>query len=86
MKKWIKYATLVQSQIGAMFEEESENYIDISEFTDGENIKQFIHAISTVVPASIFEKLTGEQKNHLEFNHVANGLCFEYCEKGNSTE
>lgn len=38
----------------------------------------FIYALSTVAPATMYNKLMGEEKNFLEFNHIANQLCFQY--------
>lgn len=77
-EKWIKYAALIQCQIIAMFDDDSDNHINKKEFNDGENLKQFFHALSSVVPASLFNTFTGDDKNFLEFNHVANQLCFEF--------
>lgn len=77
-EKYIQYAVLISSQISEMFDGESSNYIDFKELTEGENIKDFIHALATVVPCTMFNKLTNGEKDHLEFNHLANTLCFEY--------
>ena len=57
--------------------EENENYIDMSEV----NLTDFFHALANVLPTYIFNKYTGEEKNQLEFNHVANQLCFQYSSK-----
>lgn len=83
MEKFISYAARIQDQVLKMFEDDAENYIDLQEFEDQENFKQFLHAISTVVPTSLFNKIAdkSEERNHLEFNQMANSLCFEYCEK-----
>lgn len=79
--KWAQYAVLIQSQLQEMFEDGGENHIDIREFEDSENFKEFLHALGTVVPAMLYNKLTGEDKNFLEYNHLANSLCFEYSDK-----
>lgn len=81
MEKWMQYAALVQEQVSAMFREDSENYIDPQDFQDPENFKQFLHALSNVVPTVIFNNIAEheEHKSYLDFNHLANHLCFEYC-------
>lgn len=79
-EKWITYAVQIREQIFSMFDEDTENYIDKQEFADPENFKQFLYALSTVVPTEIFNTISAdEDKSFLEFNHVANHLCFEYC-------
>lgn len=76
--KCLQYAAVIATQIQDMFNsEECSNTIDINDFQDEQNIKDFFHALATVVPCTVFNRLTGDEKNHLEFNHVANSLCFE---------
>lgn len=77
-KKYLEYATIINSQIADVFEEDSDNHIDLDELHDEENLKSFIYALSTVVPNYLLNKFTGEVKNHLEFNHIANHLIFEF--------
>ena len=48
---------------------------------DDENMTDFMHALANVAPTMIFNGLTGANKNHLEFNHIANQLCFQYMDK-----
>jgi hypothetical protein len=81
-EKWITYAVEIQSALHEAFNNGS---IRLNEFEDSENFKQFLHALSTVVPGSLFNKLTGDDKNFLEYNHLANKLCFEYL-KNNETD
>ena len=40
-----------------------------------------IHVIANVVPSLIYSQITGEEINMLEFNHIANRLCFQYLNK-----
>lgn len=47
----------------------------------GENPTHFTHALANIAPAHIFNQLTGENKSSLEFNHLANQLCFQYSTK-----
>ncbi len=43
-----------------------------------EDLTDFIHVITNHVPTMVFNKLTGDDKNLLEVNHIANQLCFQY--------
>lgn len=80
--KFIRYATMITSQIGDMFSnEDSSNFIDLEELNEGDNLKHFFHALSTVAPTHLFNKFMNDNKDHLEFNHVANHLCFEFMTK-----
>lgn len=74
----LQYAAIITAQIGEMFNNpECINNIDLADFSDEENLKDFIHALATVAPCSLFNKLTRSEKDHLEFNHLCNHLCFE---------
>lgn len=55
-------------------DEDNENFINLKEV----DLTDFIHALSNVMPCYVYEKLTGQDKNQLEFNHIANQLCFQY--------
>ncbi len=77
-EKVILYAALINDQIISMFDEDSERQIDIKDLNAEENLKAFFHALSTVAPTAIFNKMCQDDKNHLEFNHLANQLCFEF--------
>jgi hypothetical protein len=77
-EKWMTYAVLIQSAIAEMFEDGANNFIDKNDFDDEQNAKDFLHALANVAPTHLFNKLTNDDKNMLEFNHVANQLCFEY--------
>jgi hypothetical protein len=81
MEKWITYAALLNDQIIAMFEEDSENPIDIKELQDEENLKAFFHALSTVMPCQLFNQMVKQDNNILEYNHITNSLVFEYATK-----
>jgi len=38
------------------------------------------------MPTMIFNGFTGENKNHFEFNHIANQLVFQFSTKGEDSE
>lgn len=83
MDKSIQYAAILSSQFSEIFDTDHANSIDLEDFEESENIKAFIHALASLLPCSIYNRLTGDNKNHLEFNHLANQLCFEYMDKPN---
>ena len=61
--------------------DENENYIDEDKLQEGDNLTHLIHALSNLMPNLIYASLTGDKKTMLEFNHLANQLCFQYTEK-----
>jgi len=73
-KKWADYAAKINGKLAEIFDENDDFYIDPNEM----DVTEFFHALSTVAPCHIFNKFTGQNKNHLEFNHLANQLCFQY--------
>lgn len=78
MEKHLEYAKKLISQIALIFDEDSENHIDTTEFEDDKNLTDFFHALANVVPTYYFNKITGQEKHNLEFNHMANQLLFQY--------
>lgn len=79
MKKPEEYALKILSQINQMFEEDSDNYIDKEElFEEGKNLTDFIHALANIAPTFFFNRVTGDRKNFLQFNHLANQLVMQY--------
>lgn len=79
MEKQIEYAAKLNDQIAEMFNnEDCDNYIDKTEFQDEKNLKDFVHAFANFTCCNLFNKLTGNDKNLLEFNQIANQLVFEF--------
>jgi hypothetical protein len=77
-EKWIMYAAQISTVLSELFDEDSVHYIGDLEKID---LTQFFHALASAAPARIFNKLTGSNKNLLEFNHIANQLVFQYSNK-----
>lgn len=78
-KRQIKYMTKVLSAIQeGCFDEEAENPIDLQEFDDPKKLTEFIHVIANALPNQLYGQLTGARVNNLEFNHIANKLCFQF--------
>ena len=80
-EKYVAYAAQISGAIGQLFDEDSEYYIDQEDLNDDDNLTQFIHALANVSVTYIYNELTGDNKNQLEFNHIANKLCFQYGNK-----
>lgn len=80
--KIIEYASKIGATIEAMFDEEAELKIDLQELEEGDNLTLFMHALANAVPAEFHRRLTGDDVNYLEFNHLANNLCFQYMNHG----
>ncbi len=81
MEKHIEYAIKIREKVLELFEDEYDNSIDINELNDEENLKSFFHALSTVVPCDTFNQMVGDNKHHLEYNQLANSLCFEFSKR-----
>lgn len=79
-EKHLQYAAMLSGKIAELFDEDSESdfHIDKQELQEGENLTHFFHALANMMPTHIFNKITGDDKNYLEFNHIANQLVFQY--------
>ena len=77
-EKHDEYAIKILSALSSLFDEESENYIDVDELTEGNNGTEFTHALANIAPTMFYNKITGEDKTNIEFNHIANILCFQF--------
>jgi hypothetical protein len=82
-EKYLEYSAILTSKIGELFNEdfESDFHIDTEELEEGDNLTHFFHALANVMPNHIFNKITGDNKNNLEFNHLSNQLIFQYSKK-----
>ena len=68
---------LLSGIVDIIQDEDNENFIDLKEV----DLNEFFHALANLTPCIIYEKITGDQKDLLEFNHIANNLCFQYMSK-----
>ena len=75
MEKDSEYAVKIMAQIQEMFDENCENYVDADELAEDTNATDFIYALGSLAPAMIYERLTGDKKDALGFNHLMNRLC-----------
>ena len=83
MKKEDEYAMKIVAQVANMLDmqEEGENFIDMEEFNDDDNMLAFTYAISILAPTLIVKKMTGKDFDVLSFNHMANRLIYQFMRK-----
>lgn len=72
-KRYI-YAAQIVEKVAELIEEE----ITEEELLRGDNLTQFIHALSTIAPNLIYEGMTNNKVDNLAFNHIANRLVLQY--------
>lgn len=70
-----KYATLILTAVEKMFEDDE---LSIQDLMEGDNLTHFMHALGNQVPCHMYYLLTKKQISILDFNHLANKLCFQY--------
>lgn len=78
-EKWIEYAIKLTGAVNSVFDQDSEFHIDENELNDPENFTQFLHALASAVPTGVYNIISGDDKDQLQFNHTANRLIFKYC-------
>ncbi|CAL2056057.1 hypothetical protein [Tenacibaculum sp. 190524A05c] len=77
--KYAYYAAILTDKVGELFDEDHDDCLDKEELS--ENLTDFFHALSSVMPCHLYNRFLNEQTNHLEFNHIANRLCFQFSTK-----
>jgi hypothetical protein len=73
-KRQIQYYAKIRSALQTLFDSDSDHFIDVNDFKDPEALNDFIHCLATRAPQFVFVKITGNELDSLEFNHVANRL------------
>ena len=74
-KNQMQYYVKIAGALNSIFDEDNENYIDV--YADKFNPNDFIHVLATRVPQMVVAKLTNNQFDPLEFNHVCNKLIMQ---------
>jgi hypothetical protein len=72
-----EYTVKILEQLQALFDDSSENHINIAELEDNSNAADFFHSLANLAPAVVYSKLTQKEIGSLDFNHIANRLCFQ---------
>lgn len=71
-----EYTLKILGRLQTLFEG-SEDGIAITELEDNGNAADFFHALANLAPAVVYNKLTQREIGTLDFNHIANRLCFQ---------
>ena len=74
-EKQLQYYAKIMTALGNIFNEESECYIDV--YDENFSANDFIHVVATRVPHLVFVKLTSNEVDPLEFNHICNKLIMQ---------
>lgn len=80
IQKSAQYAAIITAKLGELFQEEE---ISMEELNEDDNATLFFHALANMVPTAFYNEFTGQGINHLNFNHIANQLCFQYGKRDN---
>jgi hypothetical protein len=72
-----EYTEKILDQLQQLFAEDNDNRIDITELEDNTNASDFFHALANLAPTVVYTKLTQKEAGTLDFNHIANKLCFQ---------
>lgn len=79
LEKSMSFANRIALAINDMLTNEaSEYYVSVEELQEDDGLTDFVHALANLAPATVYTSLTNDDKNTLEFNHLANQLCFQY--------
>lgn len=73
-KKQTEYTVKILAKIQELFDE-SKDFMEELEVEN--NATDFIHALANIVPTSVYGTLTKKDISLLDFNHIANRLCFQ---------
>ena len=78
--KSLEYASKIIGALSEMFDEDSDSdfKIYLEELSEGDNLTELFHAMANIAPAYFYKKFTNDEKQALEFNHLANQLCFKF--------
>ena len=87
-KKYLHYAFMLSASVADLLDPDSESEYKINgeELGEGDNLTQFFHALANTMPAMLYNRITGSDVNHLEFNHIANQLVFQFSKKAEDSE
>jgi hypothetical protein len=78
-EKVAQFAVRIVGAINEMIkDEEHPFYTSQEEMNEGNNLTHFFHALANVAPTKLMNGITGSDHTFIEFNHVANSLCFQY--------
>jgi len=76
-----QYTIKLLSAIQGVFDQDNDNFIGMDELKESDNLTHFFHALANMAPNYVYNEITGDDLNNLDFNHVANKLVFQYAKK-----
>lgn len=78
-ERYPEFAAVILDKIAPLFDTDSDDFTySLQQLSDDEELTEFIFALACVVPAMFYNEIAGEDKNYLQFNHLANQLCFQF--------
>ena len=77
IEKAAKYAALITGKINELFDAEN-GILDLNEVLNDENCTIFFHALANMVPTRFYGRFVDDNITNIDFNHIANKLCFQY--------
>ena len=77
VSKQEEYTIKILDQLQKLFDDDNESRIDIKELEDNSNAADFFHSLANLAPTVVYSKLTLKEVGTLDFNHIANRLCFQ---------
>ena len=88
IKRENEYALILTSVVTKLLTDGKpiEVKIDVKKLQEEDNIEPFIHALANIMPAVVYNTLTQSNVDILEFNHIANVLCFKYMKQNDSSD
>jgi len=73
-KKADEYCKLILNKISELFRERDDLW---EEFEDSDNCTSFIHALANMAPTVVYNNMTSNEIDMLDFNHLANRVCVQ---------
>ena len=77
MSKENEYAKKIIIAIGSLFDEDSDNHMDETEFSGGDGAA-FMHALLNLAPAYFYKKTVDPEADLLDVNYEANRLIHQF--------
>jgi len=85
-EKYNEYTKILYNHLVELLNPENDIHITAEELNKDDNMNHFIHAMASLAPALIFNQMTNNKESVLDFNHVANKLCFQFLPKPTKDE
>ncbi|MEL3904433.1 MAG: hypothetical protein P1P63_04910 [Treponemataceae bacterium] len=78
-ERYPEFAAVMIDRLATIFDKDSEDFsYDLEQLSNDGELTEFFFALACVVPAILFNNITEQDKDYLQFNHLANQLCFQF--------